>query len=144
MYIEQVKVSNKSKAVVREHLSNYQNTKQEIKDLREALLVPFQEADENIGGGKSNLANDGSDRLIKMMTMSHEQIKFRVKILKTIDSVLEQSDDQAQKIIALRYFGDEEWSWAKVANHDDIHYSVDTCKRIERKIVERIALMIGF
>lgn len=144
MYVEQVKVSNKSKAVVREHLANYQQTKKEIKDLREALLVPYQETDENIGGGRSNIMNDGSDRLIKVMSMSHEQIKFRVKMLKAIDSVLEQSDDQTKKIIALRYFGNEEWSWVKVSGHDDIHYSIDTCKRIERKVVERIALLIGF
>lgn len=144
MYIEQVKVSNRSKALVREHLANYQNVKKEIKELKEALLVPFQETDENIGGGKSNVVNDGSDRLIKIMTMSHSQITFRVKVLKAIDSVLEHSDDQAQKIIALRYFGDTEWSWVKVASHSDIHCSIDTCKRIERRVVESIALMIGF
>ena len=74
MYIEQVKVSNKSKALVREHLANFKETQKQIKDLREALLVPFFETDENIGGGRSNLVNDGSSRIINAMT--HKQITF--------------------------------------------------------------------
>lgn len=142
MYIEQVKVSNKSKALVREHLANFKETQKEIKDLREALLVPFVETDENIGGGRSNLVNDGSDRIIK--AMSHRQITFRVKMLEAIELVLSRANDEAKRIIALRYFGDEEWSWVKVASHKDIHCSIDTCKRIERRIVEEIALLIGF
>lgn len=140
--MEQLKISNKSRQHVRELLYKYRDMKKEIEILREAILYPFKETDENTGGGRSSLNVFESEKAIRLA--SHEQIAFRAHAIKVIDSVLESSNPQAQLIIQLKYFEDKPISWAAISSREDINYSEDGCKKVARGIVEKIGVILGW
>lgn len=140
--MERIKLNIKAREHVREILRNYNKTNSDIKLIRESILYPYKERDENIGGGKGNLVSDGSDVIIKLL--SHNQLKFKSKTLIVINEVLSESSDEANIIIKMRYFVDNPLSWAKISQLDGVNYSVDNCKKIERAIVDEIGVKLGF
>lgn len=140
--MERIKINIKAREHVRELLRNYNKTKKEINDIRMSILYPYQETDMNIGGGRGNLRSDNSDKIIKLA--SHEQLKFKAKVIDIINDVLSESSVQANIIIKQRYFLEQPKTWAKISMMDDVNYSVDNCKKIERIIVDKIGVKLGF
>lgn len=137
-----IRISNKARQHVRDLLANYNELKKENSDLRQMILYPFQEDDENVGGGKSSKpVFEAEEKAIKLA--SHEQIKFRSLAIKVIADVLARSTDEAQKIIELKYFSKEPMSWVAIAENVD-GYTEDGCRKIERKIVDLIAQRLGW
>lgn len=98
--------------------------------------------DANTGGGRSSLTVFESEKAIQLA--SHEQIAFRAKAIQVIDDVMANSSDQAQMIIELKYFGNKPMSWIAISNHEEIGYSQDSCRKIERAIVDRIGRNLGW
>ncbi|WP_254259792.1 hypothetical protein [Listeria fleischmannii] len=140
--MEQLKISKRSRQHVRELLYKYQDMKKEIALLREAILHPHKVVDANTGGGRSSLTVFESEKAIQLA--SHEQIAFRAKAIQVIDDVMANSSDQAQMIIELKYFGNKPMSWIAISNHEEIGYSQDSCRKIERAIVDRIGRNLGW
>ena len=137
-----VQIRNKARQHVRELLANYSLLKSENEAIREMIMNPHRESDDNIGGGKSSIAMfEVEEKAIKLA--SHEQIKFRSIALAVIDKVLAESSDQAQRIIELKYFSNEPKSWVAVA-HEIEGYSEDGCRKIEKRVVDRIAQRLGW
>lgn len=141
--MSKVKISPKARQHVRYLLSNYNELKDEIKELRESIMNPHQEdSDENVGGGRSTVQNfEVEEKAIRLA--SHEQIIFRAKAVAVIDDVLAHCSDRAQQIIELKYFSTEPHSWIKISYKVD-GYSEDGCRKIERRIVDRIASRLGW
>mgnify|MGYP003601177063 FL=1 len=137
-----VQIRNKARQHVRELLANYSLLKSENEALREMIMNPHRESDDNIGGGKSSVTMfEVEEKAIKLA--SHEQIKFRSIALAVIDKVLAESSDHAQRIIELKYFSNEPKSWVAVA-HEIEGYSEDGCRKIEKRVVDRIAQRLGW
>lgn len=139
---EQLKISNKARQHVRELLVEYKTIQRDIDDLRESIMNPHIETDENQGGGRSSFSVFESDKVIKIV--SHEQIQFRSKAIKVIESVLSKSTDNAQMIIELKYFREEPLSWVAISQYDGVNYEEDNCRKIERKLVDEIAKKLGW
>jgi RinA family phage transcriptional activator len=140
--LSRVKISVKARQHVRDLLVNYNELKEEMQELRTSIMIPHRESDENIGGGKSSLAVfEVEEKAIKLAT--NEQISFRAKALAAIDNVLSKSSDEAQQIIELKYFAKDPLSWVAIS-HKIEGYSEDGCRKIERKIVDRIAEKLGW
>lgn len=137
-----IKIGTKARQHVRELLANYNEMQLEINMIRESIINPHRQIDENIGGGRSSLALfEVEEKAIKLAT--HEQIAFRAKAVAIIDDVLAHSSDEAQKIIELKYFGHEPHSWVSIASQVE-GYSEDGCRKVERKVVDRIGQRIGW
>lgn len=143
-----VKVNLKARQHVRDLLSNYKTMEQEINEIRQSIMTPYQETDENYGGGKSSLpVFEVEEKAIKLAT--NRQIRFRSQFLAVIENVLANSSDNAQQIIELRYFttdskgGQLKLSWVKIAEMVG-GYSVDGCRKIEKAVCDRIAEQLGW
>ncbi|MBO0423844.1 hypothetical protein [Enterococcus plantarum] len=140
--MSKVKISIKARQHVRDLLTNYNELKSEMQELRESIMHPHRESDQNVGGGKSSLPIfEVEEKAIKLAT--NEQISFRAKALVVIDGVLSRSSDEAQQIIELKYFAKEPLSWVAISTKIE-GYSEDGCRKIERKIVDRIAEQLGW
>lgn len=143
-----VKVNLKARQHVRDLLSNYKTMEQEINEIRQSIMTPYQETDENYGGGKSSLpVFEVEEKAIKLAT--NKQIRFRSQVLAVIENVLANSSDHAQQIIELRYFTTDskgeplKLSWVKIAETVG-GYSVDGCRKIEKAVCDRIAQQLGW
>lgn len=139
-----VRINTKARQHVRELLMNYKQTQKEVEELRQGIMNPHRETDENYGGGKSSLPLfEVEEKAIKLAT--NKQILFRAQAMAVIDDVLAHSSDQAQRIIELKYFGDTDKpkSWVAIAERVN-GYSEDGCRKVERRVVDRIARQLGW
>lgn len=137
-----MKINAKARQHVRELLGDYNDLKADLKELREGIMFPHSESDGNVGGGKSSLnVFEVEEKAIKLAT--NEQIIFRAKALKIIEDVIASSSDEAQKIIELKYFAKKPKSWISISREVG-SYSEDGCRKIERKLVDRIAEKLGW
>lgn len=127
---------------VRARLLKYKMYQQEINTLRQAILFPHQETDENIGGGRSSLNNFETEaKAIKLV--SNKQIQVRSEFIAVVNSVLSECSEEANKIIEMRYFGKQKESWAKISVEVK-GYTEYGCRKIEKKVVDRIAERLGW
>lgn len=144
-----VRINTKARQHVRELLMNYKQTQKEVEELRQGIMNPYRETDENYGGGKSSLPLfEVEEKAIKLAT--NKQILFRAHAIAVIDDVLNHSSDFAQRIIELKYFtavdsngNQKTQSWVAVANQVE-GYSVDGCRKIEKHVCDRIAQQLGW
>jgi len=139
--LTQIKIDGKTRQYIRSRLLKYKDYEREISEIRTSIMNPWKESDENIGGGRSSFTSfDVEDKVIKIL--SSEQIAFRSKFISVVDSVLSKCTDDAQQIIELKYFGKEPVSWVKIASTVE-GYSEDACRKIERKVIDKIAEKMG-
>jgi len=132
-------ISNKARQHVRELLEKHSTIDKEIKIIRESIMDPYRETDENIGGGKSSIPMfEVEAKAVKLV--SNERLAFLSKFLAVTERVLSKCSDDAQEIIHLKYSKNS--SWVKISN--EVGLSIDRCKKIDRKVVDSIAEMIGF
>ncbi len=122
---------------VRSRMRKYNDFRKEVTLFEEAIRYPWTEIDENIGGGRgSKTSNPTEQQAIAMMT--NEQLKSRLQLINTMDYIIDSCLPEVQKVINLRY--KSHYSWIKVAQ--ETGYSEDNCRKIDCKIVDRIANMI--
>lgn len=135
-------ISDKARQHVRDLLQKYSDMNNEINFLRVSIMNPYVPSEKNAGSGKTSITTYAvEEKAIKLAT--HEQIIFRAKALSIIQNVLAKSSDEAQKIIELKYFSEEKYSWVAISEKID-GYSEDGCRKIERKIVDKIAQQLGW
>lgn len=83
---------------------NYHQTLKEIADLREEIMNPFkEEQDENVGGGKSNLSGSPTERIATRLT-THKQMNYLVEIVDAIEQVYNVLPDDYKNLIRVKYW----------------------------------------
>lgn len=141
-----VQVSNEARNYVRRILKEHQQNKKSKDLMEQALRYPYQETDENIGGGRTNrISKPVEDEYDRVWT--NGDFLSMVEEVGAVERVLHDiKDETAYRIIEERYFNLETiaegkkrmQSWVKVANNIP-GCPEETCRKIERAIVDRIA-----
>lgn len=94
---------------------NYHQTLKEIARLREEIMNPFVETDENIGGGQSNLPGSPTESIATRLT-TNKQLNYLTEIISAIDRVYESCPDNYKHLIRLRYWNKHnKKEWAGIA-----------------------------
>lgn len=119
--------------------ANYYNYNKEIAIRKEELKM--READENIGGGKSNIrSNPVEIQVIK--ELSDPYIVNRQLWKKCIKETLEEQDEEVKLLMELKYWGADSWmDWASFGKKHG--YSKPTIYRIRQKVLFGFARKIG-
>ena len=146
MVAVKTRVSKEARDYVRMALKQYQSNKLSRKLMEEKLRIPYQEIDDNIGGGRSNrISKPVEEEFDRVWT--NDDFLTMVDELNAIDRVLKNiKDESALRVIEERYFNLEViregqrrmQSWVKVASIIP-GMTEDTCRNIERTIVDKIA-----
>lgn len=132
---EQIKISKKARQHVREMLSDYPQMKGEMAELRHSLMAVAED-------GSNQFSVFEADTVIKIV--SHEQIHFRSLALKVIEEVIGKATSETRAIIEFRYFNKEPLSWVAISLKDEVRYSEDNCRKLEKKVVDEIAKRLGW
>lgn len=141
-----IKVSNEARNYARKTLKEHQANKKAKKVMEEALRIPHRETDENIGGGSSNRKSSPVEAEFERV-WTNEEFLDMVAEVNAVERVLSKiTDETSLRIIEERYFNLETiaegkkrmQSWVKVASNVK-GTNEDTCRKIERAIVDRIA-----
>jgi len=84
-------------------IAAYHDTKKEIAKLRNEIMNPVGFADENVGGGKSNLPGDPTaNRAISLAT--HKKLSHLETVTNAIEMVYNRLPEHKKKLINLYYW----------------------------------------
>ena len=132
-------IDDATRNYMRAKLHKYDEIKKEVQLFEESLRHPFQETDDNIGGGKSNLTSSPVEREA-IAVMSNRQLTQKLRLLNMIDYVLNSCEPQIKHMMELRY--QKKWQWVKIAEHTK--YSESACRKIDKKVLDRMITMLGY
>ena len=104
-------------------------------------VLSVREVDENVGGGKSNIMGKPVENLA-VRYMTDKRLLFLQNVQDSICDTLDGLDDNTRKIIELRYFHHDEYSWKQVARL--FNYSPAQIYRIRYRVLETFANRAGF
>ena len=94
---------------------NYHKTLQEIALLREEIMNPFQESDENVEGGQSNIPGAPTENIATRLTAS-KQLNYLLDIVNAVERVYESLPDNYKRLAKLRYWNkNNEMKWDGIA-----------------------------
>lgn len=102
--------------------------------------LSIREVDENVGGGKSNVMGKPVENLA-VRYLSDKKLIFLQNVQEAIQDTLDGLDDNTRKIIELRYFHHDEYSWKQVARL--FNYSPAQIYRIRYRVLETFANRAG-
>ena len=127
---------------VESELYSYHETRKEIIRLKNEILYGSTPADENVGGGRSNLPSDPTGEIAVLLT-SHKKLEQLERIVNAIESVVEGLPEKKKEMIKLRYWTrPQTLTWEGVAQR--IEKDRTTAIRWRNEIIREIANRIGW
>ena len=118
----------------------HQENKKMIKEIEYNIMFTKPNTDENIGGGKSNLIVSKVENSVIKLDSNKKLYTIR-KIVSTVDDVYEHMSEPYQKLIELKYFKRNQYTWRGIC--EELHVSRATAFRMRRKIIDEIADRLG-
>jgi len=120
-------------------LRDYKQTDRYIAKREEELMYPYQEQDENIGGGQSNIPGRPTERMA--VTISEDRRLANLQRNRdVVDNCLNDSDIVTQELIGWMYLKDN-LSTIRAAQETNI--SDRHARRLHSHFVEKIADELG-
>lgn len=120
---------------------NYHNTLREIATLREEIMNPRKEKDENIGGGQPNLPTAPTERrAIRLVTS--KQLSYLTEIVESIERVYNALPDDYKKLVRVRYWSKRNLNWDGIAQEIHVHRS--TAIRWRNEIIQATIEVLGW
>lgn len=112
-------ISTKPKKVTFKHAEsewyNYYQTLKEIANLREAIMNPTKEIDENVGGGRSNATTSPTEKIVTRLS-TNKQLKYLEEITTAIENVYNALPNDYKKLVQVRYWKkDKRLTWDGIA-----------------------------
>ncbi|AUS03462.1 DUF722 domain-containing protein [Paenibacillus larvae] len=127
---------------IESELYSYHETRKEIIRLKNEILYGSTPADENVGGGRSNLPSDPTGEIAVLLT-SHKKLEQLERIVNAIESVVEGLPEKKKEMIKLRYWTrPQTLTWEGVAQR--IEKDRTTAIRWRNEIIREIANRIGW
>ncbi|MEV2356652.1 transcriptional regulator [Paenibacillus larvae] len=127
---------------IESELYSYHETRKEIIRLKNEILYGSTPADENVGGGRSNLPSDPTGEIAVLLT-SHKKLEQLERIVNAIESVVEGLPEKKKEMIKLRYWTrSQTLTWEGVAQR--IEKDRTTAIRWRNEIIREIANRIGW
>ena len=107
----------------------------------EAIKYPVVHTDENIGGGKSNVTSNPTERLA--ITLADDLMLSNLKNIKqNVEVVLDDLEPEARKVIDMYYiYQPRKYTWVGVAQESN--YSERQCRNIRNAVFKKIAEKLG-
>lgn len=94
---------------------DYHQTLKEIAKLRQEIMNPMKENDENVGGGRSG-RNSSPTENIATRLVTHKQLKYLNEVTEAVENVYNALPDDYKKLVRLRYWNkSQELTWDGLA-----------------------------
>lgn len=118
----------------------YYDTLRGIEQIRKDIMYN-KEIDENIGGGRSNIPTKPTERIATAIIMN-KMLQQLEAITEAIRSVYERLPDEKKKLVQLKYWTKQQYSWEEIA--EQLHVSKRQAIRWRNEIVYAIAEKLGW
>lgn len=135
-----MKLTNGQFSYIESEISHFHDTKKAIVLLRNELMYGSV-ADENIGGGKSNLPGRPTERKATLLA-DNKRLNRMQEMCSAIETVYERLPEQKKGIVQLRYWNQNNpLKWEGIAER--LFMSKRTAMNYRDEIVYKIAELIG-
>lgn len=126
---------------IEQTLIDFNDIDDHIKKRIKALKYPVIHTDENIGGGRSNLTSNPTERMA--ITLADDLMLSNLRNIKeVVEVVLDELEPRARDVIELYYMEKPRvFTWSGVAM--ETSYSPSQCRRIRNLAFEEIAKKLG-
>ncbi|MDC3412542.1 transcriptional regulator [Terrihalobacillus insolitus] len=113
-------ISTKPKKITFKHAEsewyNYHQTLKEIANLREEIMNPPKEIDENIGGGRSGFTTSPTEKIVTRLS-TNKQLNYLVEVVEAIEAVYNALPNDYKKLVQIRYWRrDKRLTWDGIAS----------------------------
>lgn len=140
--MQNVRLKNGAFKHIESELRHYHETLREIALLREEILYGQAEQDDNIGGGKSNLPGNPTERKA-IALVSNRRLENLERVVQVINYVYGALPDEKKKLVQLKY-----WDRPQTLTWDGIALKLNvsriTAVRWRSEIVQDIAVLLGW
>ena len=140
--MQNVKLKNGAFKHIESELRHYHETLREIALLREEILYGQAEQDDNIGGGKSNLPGNPTERK-GIALVSNRRLENLERVVQVIQYIYTALPDEKKELIRLKY-----WDRPQTLTWDGIALRLNVSKRTavywRDEIVHTIADFLGW
>ena len=127
---------------VESELFAYHDTRKEIIRLRNEILYPSRQQDDNIGGGRSGSTGDPTGRVVTALT-ANARLQHMESIVHAIESVYERLPEEKKRLVNLYYWNRPQLlTWEGIAQK--LHISRITAIRWRDEVVYAISSNIGW
>jgi RinA family phage transcriptional activator len=120
---------------------DYHKTLHEINLLREEIMNPFQEQDENIGGGRSTTISSPTERIATRL-VTNKQLNYLTEVADAIERVYNALPDDYKKLVRLRYWSNKNLMWDGI--EDQLHISKRQAMRWRDEIIQATVEVLGW
>ena len=101
----------------------YHDTLKEIENLRQEIIHSKNNPDENVGGGRSNIPGQPTERIATRLT-THKKLKYLEEIVQAIQMVYNTLPDEYKKLVRLKF-----WSRNRQLTWDGVALELNVSKR---------------
>ena len=123
---------------------NYHNTLREIAKLREEIMTPFEEQeDEKIVAGANSVRSIGDPTYnIATRLTTSKQLRYLEEITNAIEQVYESLPDNYKKMVHLRYWNNKDLTWDVIA--EKLHVSRRQAFYWRKSIIHSTIELLGW
>lgn len=121
----------------------HEENRKQLRYLEWELLNPHNEADTNIGGGKSNKISNPTERKAIILADNKKYSNLK-SIVEGIDKLYTELDEDLKTIVDMRYWDKEGYcyEWEDIA--DKLYMSRRKVLRKRNVLIDKTAEVIGF
>lgn len=117
--MESIKITKPTFKKTEAEWFNYHQTVKEIKLLEDAIMHPYKERDNNIGGGQTNIPGDPTYRTASRLTR-HKQLNYLREIASAIETVYNELPEDHKRLVHVRYWARESYTWDEIVEKCDV------------------------
>lgn len=123
-------------------LFSYHETRKEIIRLRNDILYPSKQQDDNVGGGRSSTTSDPTGRAVSALT-ANTRLLHMESLVHSIECVYERLPEDKKRLVILYYWTKPQLlSWEGIAQQ--LHISRVTAFRWRDEIIYAVTDQIGW
>jgi len=121
---------------------SYEETKEYIKKLRDAIIEGSTQNNEYIGVAARSGYKTSSVEIKGTLLADHILLNEMTRITDAIQKVYKHLPESKQKLMELKYWSNEDYTIEQLA--EKLNISESTVKRWRQEIVYRVAMMLGW
>lgn len=122
-------------------LIQYNSTQKRMNDLREEIQYPWQEHDENIGGGQSNTISSTTERRATRL-VTDKRLAHMERVSEAITNVYDNAAQVERDLMDLMYF-DKPRKYTVDGVIDKLNVSRATFFRLKKRVLCNLADELG-
>lgn len=127
---------------IESELFAYHDTRKEIIRLRNDIMYPSKQQDDNIGGGRSSMTSDPTGRAVSALTANARLVHME-SLVHSIECVYERLPEEKKRLINLYYWSRPQLlSWEGIAQL--LHINRATAFRWRDEIIFALTDRIGW